>query len=87
MFYTYILISEKTNRYYIGCTNNVNSRLIRHNNGYVHSTKAYRPWKLLYSEKFNLLKDARKREKQMKSWKNRSSIEKLVLATLVADHE
>jgi len=31
-------------------TNNVAGRLLRHNNGYVKSTKAYVPWEIVYSE-------------------------------------
>ncbi|MGQ0828306.1 MAG: GIY-YIG nuclease family protein [Bacteroidota bacterium] len=34
IFYTYILYSPNHNRYYIGQTNNVAERLIRHNKRY-----------------------------------------------------
>ena len=46
-YYVYILYSQKRQKYYVGQTNNVISRLLRHNNGYVKSTKSGLPWKLL----------------------------------------
>ena len=74
----YILQSLINNRFYIGCTNNLVSRINEHNRGYVKSTKAYIPWKLVYQEKFDKLSQARKREHQIKSWKKRKSIERLI---------
>jgi len=50
-YFTYILFSEKLNRYYIGSTHNISQRLKRHNGGATKSTKAGRPWKVVYSEK------------------------------------
>ncbi len=38
MWYVYILKCNN-NSYYTGCTNNVEERLKRHNNGQVHYTK------------------------------------------------
>ncbi|MDD4607393.1 MAG: GIY-YIG nuclease family protein [Patescibacteria group bacterium] len=78
MFSTYILKSQKNNSYYIGCCKNTAIRLKQHNKGLVKSTKRYKPWIILYYENFDDLKDARKREKQIKSWKKRSAIEKLI---------
>jgi predicted GIY-YIG superfamily endonuclease len=49
-----------------------------HNNSYVKSTKRYIPWVVVYSEQYEDLKDARKRELQIKGWKKRSAIEKLI---------
>lgn len=40
MFYTYILRNHKTNRYYIGYSNNLKNRLEEHINGNVKSTKS-----------------------------------------------
>lgn len=78
MFYTYILQSEKNGRYYVGSCNDVNERLKRHNNGSVLSTKGYLPWKVIYTETYQTLSEARKREYQIKSWKKRSAIESLI---------
>jgi putative endonuclease len=83
MYWIYILQSLLNNRYYVGSTNNKESQLEKHNHGYVYSTKAYRPWIIVYSESFQTLKDARHREKQIKNWKSRESIEKLIHASIV----
>ncbi len=77
MFYVYILQSEKNNRYYVGSSENTQSRLAQHNSGQVKSTKSHIPWKIVHKESFSSLSEARIREKQIKSWKKRSSIEKL----------
>ena len=58
MYLTYILESLVNRRYYIGCTNNLSSRINKHNKGKVLSTKSYRPWKLVYQEKFDKLAQA-----------------------------
>jgi putative endonuclease len=47
MYYVYILYSVEFDKYYIGQTNDVKSRLNRHNNGEVNYTKSYKPWSLI----------------------------------------
>lgn len=78
MFYTYILKSKQNGSYYIGSCQDLEIRLKNHNGGQVKSTKRYMPWELVYYEQYNLLADARKREKQIKSWKKREAIEELI---------
>ena len=46
-YYTYILKSKKCDQYYIGQTNNLTSRLKRHNNGYEKYTSKYKPWRII----------------------------------------
>jgi putative endonuclease len=48
-------------------TENVEARLIRHNQGKVPSTKNRRPLQLLHTEEYPDRKQARKREKFLKS--------------------
>lgn len=79
MYYTYILKSQKNGSYYIGSCADINTRFNLHNEGKVKSTKRYIPWQLTYSEEYTNLKDARKREIQIKNWKKRSAIEKLFI--------
>jgi putative endonuclease len=78
MFYVYILKSVKNGAYYIGSCENTDIRLDQHNKGIVPSTKRYLPWELVYKENFDILKEARRRESQIKSWKSRKAIEKLI---------
>ena len=74
----YILECADTSLY-IGCTNDINKRLKQHNDlkSGAHYTKIRRPVILIYSETFDTLKDARKREAEIKSW-NREEKLKLI---------
>ena len=78
MYYTYLLYSEAFNRYYVGHCEDINQRLNRHNLRKVPSTKAYAPWKLMYTEKYTTRSEASQRERVIKSKKSRTYIEKLI---------
>ncbi len=77
MPHVYIIRSKKSGKYYIGCSNNITARLVIHNSGRVISTKTDRPWELIHSETYPNLREARKRERQIKKWKSRAAIERL----------
>ena len=77
-YYVYILRSEKTGTYYVGQTENLELRVARHNRGVVNATKSRRPWVLVYLERFECRSDAVKRERQVKGWKSREAIERLI---------
>lgn len=63
MYYTYFLKSLKNNDIYVGSTSlHPQTRLEQHNSGSNSYTKATRPFKLVYYEEYECLKDARKRE-------------------------
>ena len=48
MFYVYILYSEKSDRYYIGHTNDPERRLFEHNNNSNNTyTSKFRPWNMV----------------------------------------
>lgn len=66
-YYTYVLKSEKSRKFYTGTTNNLKQRLEQHNKGLVTSTKHKRPLKLVYFEACSNSKDAYHREKYLKS--------------------
>ncbi len=78
MFYIYILQSKKNGSYYIGSCKNINARLSLHNELKVKSTKRYAPWHVVYYEQFETLSEAFCRELQIKSWKKRARVEKLI---------
>lgn len=78
MFYIYILKSSIVQRHYIGSTADLERRLLDHNIGKVKSTKAYKPWELIYSESFTTRNEALKREKQIKSYKCGEAFKKLL---------
>ena len=77
-YYVYILQSLKDKTFYVGSTQDLCSRLIRHNGGRVTYTKPKRPWKLVYSEQHSNRSSAAKRETQIKSHKRRAYIEALI---------
>lgn len=66
MFYAYLLKSKKDGQCYIGSTNDLRNRFKEHNNGRVSSTKARRPFELIYYEAYKAEHDARNREKSLK---------------------
>ncbi|CUT04545.1 GIY-YIG nuclease family protein [Candidatus Chrysopegis kryptomonas] len=66
-YFVYILKSLKDSGYYIGHTKNVERRLREHNLGRVKSTKCRRPFKLIYTEKFETKKEAFAKEMYLKS--------------------
>ena len=78
MYYVYILKSLKTERFYIGYSNDIQARLVRHNAGATPSTKSGRPWRIVYYEKFSTKTDAIKREREIKKQKSREYILKLI---------
>lgn len=78
MYFVYLLYSEKCDRYYIGYAADVNSRLIRHNNGFVSATKNCRPYVLKASKSFETETEARKEEARIKKQKSRKYIEWLI---------
>lgn len=62
---------------YVGCTNNPETRIKEHNNSKrgAHYTKTRRPVKLLHRETFDNLHEARKREREIKSWSRKKKLE------------
>ena len=78
MHNTYILYSEVHDRYYIGQTNNIDERVKRHNAGYIRSTKAYRPWVVVYQINFETRSQAVKSETYLKSLKSKIKVKELI---------
>ena len=76
MFYTYILKSQE-DKYYVGQTNNLELRLLEHNEGKKGFTKKYIGWRLIHSEKFKTRSEALKREKKIKSLKFGETFKKI----------
>ena len=67
MFYTYILKSQKDNKFYYGYCSDLEKRLLRHKNGNVKSTKGRRPFIIHYFETFDTKSEAMRRELFFKS--------------------
>ncbi|OGY24336.1 MAG: excinuclease ABC subunit C [Candidatus Woykebacteria bacterium RBG_13_40_15] len=67
MYFTYVLLSSKDGKFYIGFTKDLKARIKDHNNGSVNSTRKRRPLKLVYYECCLNETDAVKREKYFKT--------------------
>ncbi|HDO25777.1 MAG TPA: GIY-YIG nuclease family protein [Nitrospirae bacterium] len=70
-YFVYVLKSLSSGRSYIGSTNNLQNRLLRHNNNESKATKGKGPWELLYHEQYQTRSDAVKRERFFKSVEGR----------------
>ena len=77
----YVLQSERSERFYIGCAEQPELRLKQHNRGQTISTRRRGPWSLVYHERFDTLIEALSRERQLKSWKSHRSIQELIDAS------
>ena len=77
----YVLRSESSGRFYIGCAEDPLARLSEHNRGQTKSTRGRGPWLLVYQEQFNTLAGALARERQLKSWKSHRSLQELIDAS------
>jgi len=69
-YHVYFLMSLKDGKFYTGQTTDLKSRLAQHNRGRVRSTKARRPFKLVYWESLETRSAAMKRERKLKSLKH-----------------
>lgn len=67
MFTVYAIKSEVRNYIYVGMTGDLQRRMKEHNNGENRSTKAYKPFVIIYTETFETRVEARKKEKYLKS--------------------
>ena len=77
IFYVYAIKSVVTNYIYVGLTNNIHRRILEHNNGENRSTKAYKPFTIVYSESFNDRKTTRLKEKYLKSGVGKEFLKKI----------
>jgi putative endonuclease len=78
MYFVYILYSEKCDRYYIGYSVDVITRLQRHNAGMVTATKNCQPYIIKATKEFPTEIDARKEELRLKKQKNRKYLDWLI---------
>ena len=67
MFYVYLLKSKKTGLWYTGYTKDLRKRILEHSKDKNFSTKNRGPFELVYYEASYAEKDARAREKYLKS--------------------
>ncbi len=76
--YFYLLRSIKDKRTYSGSTGDLNIRLSQHKAGKVISTKDKLPVRLIYSEKYKTLEEARYVEKYYKTCAGRKKLKEIL---------
>jgi len=77
-YFLYIIFSPKLNAYYVGHTSNIEDRIRKHNSNHKGYTGRANDWTLKYFETFDSKTDAYAREREVKKWKSRIKIEKLI---------
>ena len=75
----YILHSPSKNKYYIGHTcDSLESRLAKHNQKHTGYTAQTNDWEIIYTEPFDTKELAYAREREIKNWKSRKRMLKLI---------
>jgi putative endonuclease len=75
-YFTYIATNQRNTVLYTGVTNNLDRRTFEHKSKLIKGfTKKYNVNKIVYYETFNDIKEAIRREKQIKAGSRRKKIE------------
>ena len=78
-YYLYILYSDKLDKYYIGYSGDeLTARIRKHNSNHKGFTGKADDWILVYCEKYLTKALAYARERQIKGWKSRTAILRLI---------
>ncbi len=79
MFYFYILYSQTLDKHYIGHTSeSLEERLRKHLSNHDGFTSKAKDWVVAYFEEFETKTSAYKRELEVKKWKSKLRIQKLI---------
>lgn len=79
MCFCYILYSKSLDKYYIGHScEDLQERLRKHLSNHKGFTSTAKDWIIIYSENYNSKSEAYKRELEIKAWKSKLKIIKLV---------
>jgi putative endonuclease len=84
-YYFYIVYSTKLDRYYIGHTNNLEERVRKHNTNHKGYTGVVSDWQVAYSEVYQTKSAAYRREREVKVWKSRNQIDRLIAGSERSD--
>ncbi len=79
MYHVYVLLSEKTGRFYVGSTDDVDRRFFQHSAGYSKSTRHGAPWRLVRLESFETRSEPVKRERFYKTGEGREEVRALLV--------
>ena len=76
MYYSYVLQSEKDDKFYVGFTKDLKLRFEKHSKGQIKSTRDRRPLTMIYYEACLRQDDATKREKYLKTYHGKMFLKK-----------
>jgi len=74
MYFVYVLKSQKDGLFYIGFTDDIEARVLRHRAGDVPATKFRRPVELIFFEAYLMKSDALRREDYFKTTKGKAAL-------------
>ena len=78
-FCFYILYSPALNKFYLGHTGtSLHERLKKHNSNHKGFTGGLGDWTVVYKETYATKAEAYAREREVKKWKSKKRIEKLI---------
>ena len=77
-FTLYILYSKSLDKYYVGATEDMEQRMKEHCWKHTGFTSKAIDWVVVYTEHYATKAEAYSRERQIKKWKSRVMIERLI---------
>ena len=80
-YFVYILKSLNFEKAYVGMTNDLERRLSEHNSGKSIYTNKFKPWKIIYTEEYGTIEEARDKEKYYKTSAGRIQLKKILTNT------
>ena len=78
-YYFYIIYSQQLDKYYVGHTSNLDERLKKHNTNHKGFTGKVNDWAVVYTEIYSTKELAYAREREVKKWKSKLRITKLIM--------
>ena len=79
MYTVYVLYSISADKFYVGHTGeDIQERIRKHLSNHDGFTSHFKDWKLMYSESFETKSEAYQREREIKNWKSKIRIAKLI---------
>ena len=78
-YYFYIIYSQQLDKYYVGHTSNLDERLKKHNTNHKGFTGKVNDWAVVYIEIYSTKELAYAREREVKKWKSKLRITKLIM--------
>ena len=85
-FYVYVLQSLVKDWTYVGYSQDLRKRYEEHNNGESPSTSPYKPFTLIFYEAYRNEKDAKRREKYLKTTKGKTTLRSMLHDYLTQGH-